>query len=148
MWDKEEILAFGCDHAGYELKEFLIKILNENGYNIKDYGTFLGESIDYPDIIHPIANAINCKEYKMGIIICGTGNGVSMTANKYPNVRAALCWNEDIVKLARLHNDANMLALPARFIERELALKMVYVYLNTGFEGGRHEKRVKKISIQ
>ncbi|MDP4282171.1 MAG: ribose 5-phosphate isomerase B [Bacteroidota bacterium] len=140
------IIAIGSDHAGSQLKEYLLKELKIKGYNLKNFGTDSEESVDYPDIIHPLASAVDKGEISRGIIMCGTGNGVSMVANKYPNVRAALCWNEDITRLARQHNDANILALPARFISKELALSLVEIFLSTPFEGGRHERRIQKIS--
>jgi ribose 5-phosphate isomerase B len=139
-------LAIGCDHAGYRLKEFLKENLTGMGYSFRDFGAFSEDSVDYPDIIHPLANAINNNEFDRGIIICGTGIGVSMTANKYPGVRAALCWSMDIVRLAREHNDANVLALPGRFIDPDIALQIALVFLKTSFEGGRHERRVNKIT--
>lgn len=142
----DSIIAMGCDHAGFALKEFLKEKLTSQGFIIKDFGTYSEESVDYPDYIHPLAQAVNDGEISRGIIMCGTGNGVSMVANKYRNVRAALCWNQDITRLARQHNDANILALPARFISQEEALSLAGLFLSTAFEGGRHERRVKKIS--
>ncbi len=146
MIDKSNILVIGSDHAGFRLKEFLIKKLKDRGYKTEDLGTHSKVSVDYPDIIHPLAKAITNGKFKFGIIICGTGNGVSMTANKYPKIRAALCWNKKIAKFARLHNDANIIALPARFISKKTALKIVIKFLNTDFEQGRHKIRVEKIS--
>jgi len=146
MFNKSKELIIGSDHGGYKLKEFLKEKLIKKAYKIKDYGTNSENSVDYPDIIHPLSKSINSKEHEMGIIICGSGNGAQMTANKYSNVRAALCWNEEIAKLSRLHNDANIISLPGRFIDEETALKMVELFLNTEFEGGRHKKRVEKIS--
>ncbi len=140
------ILVIGADHGGYEMKEFLRKRLTEAGYEIKDFGTNSEESVDYPDIIHPLASAINRGEYERGIILCGSGNGAQITANKYSNIRAALCWNEEQARLSREHNDANILSLPGRTIDLELALKMALIFLNTDFEGGRHARRVSKIS--
>ncbi|MBE0646379.1 MAG: ribose 5-phosphate isomerase B [Bacteroidales bacterium] len=141
-----EIIAIGSDHAGFLMKEYLIKILVGWGYEVKDFGTFSEERMDYPDPIHPLANAVEHGEYGRGVIICGSGNGVAMVANKYPHVRAALCWEEEIVKLARQHNDANIISIPARFVSNVLAADMVHLFLTTDFEGGRHEERVKKIS--
>ena len=147
MAKKNKILAIGCDHAGYKLKEFLKeKLINEN-YIIKDFGTDSEESVDYPDIIHPLAKTINENKIERGIIICGSGNGASITANKYQYVRAALCWNMEQARLARLHNDANIISIPGRFVNFELAYKMVKMFLTTSFEGGRHKRRVEKISI-
>lgn len=143
--EKEEILALGCDHAGFILKEYLKTKLAENGYTVKDFGTYSDESVDYPDFAHKVAHEVQTGNIKRGILICGSGNGVNITANKYSNVRSALCWNEEISRLARLHNDANIIALPARFIEKELTWKILNVFLNTDFEGGRHLRRVEKI---
>jgi ribose 5-phosphate isomerase B len=139
-------LVIGCDHAGYRLKEFLKKNLTSMGYTFRDFGTYSEESVDYPDIIHPLARSIDEGEFERGIIICGTGIGASMTANKYPGVRAALCWNIDIARLSREHNDANVLALSGRFLDSDIALQMAYIFLTTSFEGGRHERRVLKIA--
>lgn len=140
-----KIIPIASDHGGYEMKEFLIEKLKEAGYEVKDFGTHGTESVDYPDMIHPLAKAIENGEYPLGIILCGSGNGAQMTANKHPHVRAALCWNEELAKLARQHNDANILSLPGRFIPFDLAWRMVQLFLNTPFEGGRHERRVEKI---
>jgi ribose 5-phosphate isomerase B len=140
-----KIIPIACDHGGFEMKEFIRESLIKEGYEVKDYGTYSSESVDYPDFIHPLAKDINNEVYKLGIIICGSGNGAQMVANKYPKVRAALCWTEEITKLARQHNNANILALPGRFIENELALRMVKIFLTTDFEGGRHALRVNKI---
>jgi len=141
-------IAIGSDHAGFELKEFIKKYLIKNNYNIKDFGTYSTESVDYPDFAHAVANAIENKEFDLGILICGSGNGINMTANKHQGIRSALCWNSEIAKLARLHNDANIIVLPARFIDREEALECVKMFLNAPFEGGRHQKRVQKISLK
>ncbi|MGE5424495.1 MAG: ribose 5-phosphate isomerase B [Syntrophothermus sp.] len=145
MFDFSGSIPIGCDHAGYFLKQYLIEKLGKEGYHFDDKGTFSEASVDYPDFIHPVAKAINEGRYSMGIIICGSGNGVSMVANKYAHVRAALCWNAEVVKLARQHNDANILALPARFITPEEAIEFVKIFFSTGFEGGRHAGRVEKI---
>lgn len=139
-------IAIGCDHAGYELKEHLKEQLPSFGYHVKDFGTYSNESVDYPDIIHPLASAVNQHLLETGIIICGTGIGASMVANKYPGVRAALCWIPEVAILARKHNDANVLALPGRFISPDEAWEVVKAFLSTPFEGGRHERRVNKIS--
>jgi ribose 5-phosphate isomerase B len=141
----EHIIPIASDHGGFEMKEFLIGKLKEAGYMVKDFGTYSNESVDYPDMIHPLASAIEHGEYPLGIILCGSGNGAQMTANHHHHVRAALCWNVELAKLARQHNDANILALPGRFIPNELAWEMVQVFLSTEFEGGRHTKRVEKI---
>ena len=139
-------VAIGADHGGFEHKESIKKFLEEKGIEVKDFGTYSEDSVDYPDLIHPLAKAINDGEYSKGIIMCGSGNGAQMTANKYPNVRAALCWNEEQAELTRLHNNANILSLPGRFIPMETAWKMVSLFLSTDFEGGRHLQRVEKIS--
>lgn len=139
-------LPIACDHAGYELK---MKLLNSpvlKGFEMIDMGTHSQESMDYPDAIHPLAKMVNEGDSALGIIICGSGNGVSMTANKYINVRAALCWNREIAELARQHNNANVLSLPARFMSYEEAEACVKAFLDTEFEGGRHERRVNKIA--
>ena len=146
MNNSDKILVIGADHGGFEMKEFLKKGLLEAGFEIKDFGTNSEESVDYPDIIHPLANAINKGQYLRGIILCGSGNGAQITANKYSNVRAALCWNEEQARLSREHNNANIMSLPGRAIDFEQALKMVLIFLETEFEGGRHARRVSKIS--
>jgi len=127
------------------MKEFLKQKLKNQPYEIKDFGTFSEESVDYPDFIHPVANAVNNGSIARAIIICGSGNGAQMTANKYPNVRAALCWNREQVLLTRQHNNANILSLPGRFIPFDEAWEMLQLFLNTDFEGGRHQNRVEKI---
>ncbi|MFH1005847.1 MAG: ribose 5-phosphate isomerase B [Bacteroidota bacterium] len=139
-------LAIGSDHAGFSLKEKLIKYLLEKRYEVKDFGTYSEESTDYPDYAHLVARAVEEKKFDFGILLCGSGNGINMTANKHAGIRAALCWNRVLAKLARQHNDANILSLPARFIEEEEAKKCVDVFLSTSFESGRHERRVKKIN--
>ncbi len=146
MEKKGEPIALGSDHAGYQLKESVKQMLVQKGYSVKDYGTFSEESTDYPDYVHPLAEAIEQGVHQQGIVICGSGNGVNMTANKHQGIRSALCWNEEIARLARLHNDANILALPARFLPDDDALKIAATFLNTPFEGGRHSRRVEKIS--
>ena len=141
----EHTIPIASDHGGFEMKQFLVERLKEAGYEVMDYGTHSPESVDYPDLIHPLASAIEHGEYPLGIILCGSGNGAQMTANHHHNVRAALCWNIELARLARQHNNANILALPCRFISNELAWEMVQVFLNTDFEGGRHAIRIKKI---
>ena len=141
------IIPIASDHAGFELKEFLKEELSKKGFKFKDYGTFSTDSCDYPDFIHPLAKDINDGKYPLALIMCGSGNGVQMTANKYLKVRCALCWNEELACLARQHNDSNILSLPARFISKEEGLKIAITYLNTEFEGGRHQRRVDKISM-
>ncbi len=147
MFDKNQVLPIGSDHGGFELKKYIIETLSGAGYKFKDYGTNSSESVDYPDFIHPVAKSVNEGLYKFGIIMCGSGQGASMTANKYQNIRAALCWDMEQARLTRLHNDANIISLPGRFIDFEIAAKMVDVFLNTDFEGGRHINRIKKIPV-
>ncbi len=142
------MIAIASDHAGFILKEILKKLLEGSQYSVIDYGTHSGSRTDYPDYIHPLAKDIESGKYNIGVIICGSGNGVSMTANKYQGVRAALCWSSEIARLARAHNDANILALPARFVDEVAASEILQTFLNTGFEGGRHADRVKKICKQ
>ena len=146
MLDSDKKIAIGSDHAGYQLKEYLKEYLKSQQYTVTDFGTHSHESMDYPDSIHPLADTVNRNEITKGVIICGSGNGVAIVANKYPRVRAAVCWNEEIVRLARMHNDANIISLPARFISLEQGLKLLQIFLNTDFEGGRHLRRVEKIS--
>ncbi len=139
-------IPIGADHAGFDLKEEVINHLEQNGYRVRDYGTNSRDSVDYPDYVHPIAEAISNGTYNFGILICGSANGVAMSANKHSNIRAAICWQEEITRLARQHNDANIICLPSRFITVEEALSMVDVFLSTPFEGGRHQRRVDKIA--
>lgn len=138
-------LAIACDHAGFEYKEIIKKHL-EGKFLIEDFGTFSAESVDYPDFVHPAANSVEDGTNELGILICGSGNGVQMTANKHQKIRCALCWMPELASLARQHNNANMIALPARYIAIQLALDIVDTFLNTSFEGGRHQTRVEKIS--
>jgi len=147
MFDFNQDIPIGCDHGGFSLKAYLMPTLSSEGYRFKDFGTFSGESVDYPDFVHPVAKAINEGIYQRGIIICGSGNGVSIVANKYPQVRSAVCWREEIAQLSRLHNNANIIALPARFISPEEAVNMVKLFFTTDFEKGRHERRVQKIPV-
>ncbi len=139
-------IAFGCDHAGFELKQFLMTAFVDR-YDIKDFGCFSDNSVDYPDFVHPLAMSVANGQYEFGILICGSGNGVCMTANKHQKIRAALCWTKAIGGLARQHNDANVLCLPARFITENTASVIVEAFLTTAFEGGRHKNRVKKIAL-
>ncbi|MGE0588782.1 MAG: ribose 5-phosphate isomerase B [Cyclobacteriaceae bacterium] len=139
-------LAIGSDHAGFELKEKVRDLLQRQGYDVKDFGANSAESADYPDFAHPVASAVEKSEFDLGILICGSANGVAMTANKHQGIRAAICWNEELASLARQHNNANILCLPARFIDLSLAEKIVDRFLHSSFEGGRHERRVNKIS--
>ena len=147
MFDKKNVIAIGCDHAGFAMKKHLVDVLGAQGYVFKDFGTFSDASVDYPDFAHQVAGSIATGDYKIGILVCGSGNGVSMTANKHRGIRCALCWNEDLAGLARQHNDANIMSLPGRLISCELAEKMVKRFLDTPFEGGRHQLRVEKIDL-
>jgi len=140
-------IGLACDHAGFEYKEKLKKYLEKNQYIIKDFGCYSNESVDYPDFAHQLAKSIEQKENNLGIQFCGTGNGINMSANKHQGVRAALCWSSHIAEQARLHNNANVLTMPARHLEWEEVEKIVDTFLNTDFEGGRHERRVNKIKI-
>lgn len=139
-------IGMACDHAGYQLKEYLKEYLAPKVFEIVDFGTNSSDSVDYPDFAHPLGSAIDKCKLDFGIAICGSGNGISMTVNKYHNVRAALCWKDEIAKLARQHNDANIISLPARFISEAEAERFVDTFLSTDFEGGRHERRVTKIA--
>jgi ribose 5-phosphate isomerase B len=141
-----EKIAIGADHAGFEYKGLLQKWLEQNGYSVKDFGAYSTESADYPDFAHPVAGAVEKKEFDLGVLICGSANGVAITANKHQGIRAAICWNEELASLARQHNNANILCLPARFIDIKLAEKILDRFLHSGFEGGRHERRVNKMS--
>ena len=144
----KKLIPIGCDHAGFELKELVVKQLKEKGYEVKDFGTHNLDSIDYPDYGHPVAEMVEENPGMLGIVICGSGNGINMTVNKHQGIRSALCWTKEIAGLARQHNDANIIALPARFISIELGLEMVDVFLSTEFEGGRHQTRVNKIACK
>ena len=141
-------IAIACDHAGYEFKEKLVVYLREQGHEVKDFGTHSTDSMDYPDVAHPLAESIEKGECEWGIAICGTGNGISMTVNKHAGIRAALCWNTEIAALARQHNNANILSLPARFVSDEEALAMLKTFMATPFEGGRHQRRIDKIACR
>lgn len=138
-------IAIASDHAGFEYKEFLKEILKDQ-FDLQDFGTHSKDSVDYPDFVHPAATAVEDGSCEAGILICGSGQGVQLTANKHQGVRCALCWMPELAALARLHNNANMVAIPARFIAKELAQEIVETFLKTEFEGGRHENRVNKIS--
>lgn len=140
-------ITIGSDHAGFLLKETLVKHLKNKGIQVTDMGPFNEDRVDYPDFGHAVANSISKNENTFGILICGSGIGISITANKHKNIRAALCWNDEITKLSRQHNNANILCLPARFITDELAIKCIDVFLSTPFEGGRHTDRVNKIEL-
>jgi ribose 5-phosphate isomerase B len=141
-----EKIAIGADHAGFEYKELLKKWLEKAGYPVKDFGTYSSESADYPDFAHLVATGVERKDFDLGLLLCGSANGVAMTANKHQGIRAAICWKEELASVAREHNDANVLCIPARHVPYELAEKILDKFLHSRFEGGRHERRVKKIS--
>lgn len=138
-------IAIGSDHAGFDCKETLRQKLIEQGFNVTDHGAYSTESADYPDFAHPVAQAVETSAADFGVLICGSGNGVCITANKHKGVRAALCWNNDLAALARQHNNANVICIPARFVDMDLAISMMETFLRTEFEGGRHQRRVEKI---
>lgn len=141
-------IAIGNDHAGTEYKVAIVEYLQSKGIEVLNFGTDSLDSVDYPDFVHPVASRVNDKQVDLGILVCGTGNGVAMTANKYQNVRAGLCWNKEIVQLIKEHNNANILCLPARFTSIAQAIEMVKTYLETEFLGGRHANRIGKIPLQ
>jgi len=141
-------IAITSDHAGFFLKEKVLAYLIKEKYDVKDFGCFSEEAVDYPDFGHPLANAVSAGDFEYGISICGTGNGINMVVNKHPGIRSALCWNEEICRLARAHNDANILALPGWFISESEALLIIKTFLSTSFEGGRHARRIGKISLK
>lgn len=141
-------IAIGNDHAGTDYKKLVIDFLKQKGIEVTNYGTDTVESVDYPDFVHPVANDVENKKVDFGIIICGSGNGANMTANKHQGVRSALCWNGEIAKLSREHNNANVLSIPARFVSVPQAVEMVKIFLETEFEGGRHQNRIDKIPVQ
>jgi len=138
-------VGMACDHAGYELKEYLKKVLARKGYEVVDFGTNSPESMDYPDTAHPLAEAVEAGKVDFGVSMCGSGNGITMTLNKHQKVRAALCWKPEIAALAKQHNNANILSMPARFISRKMAVRILEAYLGAEFEGGRHQRRIEKI---
>lgn len=146
VFDINKPIAIGADHAGFDCKEELISFLEAEKLTFKDYGTFNKDSVDYPDFAHPVARAVETGEAAFGILLCGSANGVAITANKHQGVRAAICWGEELAELARKHNNANVICIPARFVSDGLAEKMLDSFMNTAFEGGRHEKRVEKIA--
>ena len=146
IFDKSKPIAIGSDHAGYDYKEDLISFLEGKGLPFKDFGTYSKDSVDYPDFAHPVAKAVEDGEASFGVLICGSANGVAITANKHQGVRAAISWGEELAQLAREHNNANVLCIPARFVREGDAEKMLDIFINTPFEGGRHENRVNKIS--
>lgn len=140
-------VAIGNDHAGFPYKEAILELLESKGVYVLNKGTDTGDSVDYPDFVHPVAMDVVKGFADFGIVMCGSGNGVAMTVNKHKGIRAALCWNKELAELARQHNDANVLAIPVRFVSQEVALEMVEAFLNTEFEGGRHQRRVEKIDF-
>ena len=139
-------IAIGCDHAGFDCKEDLISILEARGLQFKDFGSFSKDSVDYPDFAHPVAISVEKGEAAFGVLLCGSANGVAISANKHQGIRAAICWGEELVELARKHNDANILCIPARFVKDGVAENMLELFMNTPFEGGRHQTRVDKIA--
>jgi ribose 5-phosphate isomerase B len=139
------IIPIGCDHAGYQLKQAIIRYLTSKGHEVKDFGCYSEDSIDYPDFAHPVAEMVEANEGMLGVLLCGSGNGINMTANKHQGIRSALCWQSEIAKLSREHNNANIITLPARFVSVESAIEMVEIFFSTDFEGGRHQKRIDKI---
>lgn len=139
-------IAIGCDHAGYEYKTELVKWLQEKGYTVKNFGTDSPASVDYPDFAHPTASSVEKGETAFGILLCGSANGVAITANKHQHIRAGLCWENEVASLVRKHNDANIICIPARFVSLDLAKEMLETFINTEFEGGRHVNRVEKIA--
>lgn len=147
-FNKELPIVIGADHAGFLYKEEVKKALEAAGCKVEDKGTNGCDSVDYPDFAHPVANDVSDGKAGFGILICGSGNGVAITANKHKGVRAALCWNEEVAALARQHNNANVVCIPARFVSENEAKKIAEVFMNTSFEGGRHERRVEKIAVQ
>ncbi len=140
-------IALASDHAGYELKIYLIDYLTSQNHEINDYGCYSGDSVDYADFAHPMALSVENGENEMGVAVCGSGNGINMTANKHQGIRSALCWNVEIARLSRMHNNANVCALPARFVTKELALEILNAFLSEAFEGGRHIRRIEKMPI-
>ncbi len=138
-------IVIGCDHAGFEYKEAIREWLNDKGLQVKDFGTYSSDSADYPDFAHPVSSFIESDDAAFGILLCGSANGVAITANKHQNIRAALCWENEVAQLVRQHNNANIICLPARFITLSLAFEMIETFMNTAFEGGRHERRVRKM---
>jgi ribose 5-phosphate isomerase B len=145
-FDKRKPVAIGSDHAGFDYKEDLISFLEAKGISFHDFGTYSKDSVDYPDFAHPVAHAVENGDASFGILFCGSANGVAITANKHQGVRAAVCWGEELAQLSRLHNNANIICIPARFVREGDAEKMVEVFMATEFEGGRHELRVEKIA--
>jgi ribose 5-phosphate isomerase B len=146
VFDSSKPIAIGSDHAGFEYKTALISWLEKKGYQVKDFGTHSTDSVDYPDFAHPTASSVEAGETAFGILLCGSANGVAMTANKHPHIQAGLCWQNDVAKLVRQHNNANIICIPARFVSLALAEQMIELFMTTEFEGGRHATRVGKIA--
>ena len=144
--DKPTIVA-GSDHAGVEVKDAVVKMLIENGYQVKDVGTYSTDSVDYPDFAHAVAKSLENDSSKLGLLVCGSANGVAITANKHHHIRAAIAWRNEVAALARQHNNANVLCIPARFVSIEEAKELMNIFLNSSFEGGRHQRRVEKIEV-
>ena len=145
-FDRSRPVAIGADHAGFEYKNLLADYLRSQGFEVNDFGTHSADSVDYPDFAHPVADAVESGAAGFGVLVCGSANGVAITANKHQGIRAAICWQEDIAKLARQHNNANIICIPARFVSTAVAEQMVAAFVETPFEGGRHEKRVAKMA--
>jgi len=141
-------ISIACDHAGYKAKEYLKEYLTQKGHKVIDFGCFSEKSVDYPDFAHPMADSVEKDETDFGISLCGSGNGINMTANKHQDIRSALCWNTELARLAKKHNNANVCALPARFVSKEEAREIIDTFIESEFEGGRHIKRVEKIPIK
>ena len=146
VFDPLKPIAIGCDHAGFEYKTALVKWLTDKGYQVKDFGTFSADSVDYPDFAHPTASSVENGETAFGILLCGSANGVAITANKHQHIQAGLCWQNDVALLVRKHNNANIICIPARFVSLALAEQMIELFMTTEFEGGRHATRVGKIA--
>lgn len=146
VFDATKPIAIGCDHAGFAYKQELVTWLIEKGFQVKDFGTYSTDSVDYPDFAHPTASSVEKGEASFGILLCGTANGVAMTANKHAGIRAGLCWQNDIARVTREHNDANIICIPARFVALPLAQQMIDIFMTTAFEGGRHQNRINKMS--
>ncbi|HEX6335196.1 MAG TPA: ribose 5-phosphate isomerase B [Flavisolibacter sp.] len=145
-FDVKKPVAIGADHAGFEFKTIIIDQLQNLGYEVKDFGTYSEDSVDYPDFAHPVAEEVESGRAGFGVLVCGSANGVAITANKHQGIRAAICWSKDISRLARQHNNANILCIPARFVPAPEAEEIVNIFTSTPFEGGRHQKRVDKIA--
>ncbi len=145
---KDINIAVGSDHAGFIIKQHIVEYLRNNGYKFHDFGTYSEKAADYPDFAHPVATEVEKGTFDYGIVVCGSGNGVNMVVNKHQGIRSALCWKKEIANIVRLHNDANICALPGRYLSKKEAIEIIEVFLNTGFEGGRHKQRISKISLR